>query len=89
MCPGEMSKNLHQSGPLGGENLSTFLQVGVVRYLCVVFTPSAPPTTRTTSTIGGRPCVSLKRGLNTETSPPPPVAMALFLANCDDLSADI
>ena len=86
---GALSKNVAQSGPLGRENLPTFWQVGVVRYLGVIFTPSEPPTTGTISSIRGRPCRSLGRGLSVEASPHPPVAMALFPADCDHWSAEI
>ena len=66
-----------------------FLQVEVVRYLGVIFTPSEPPTTGTISSIRGRPCRSLRRGLNAEARPPPLVAMALFSADCDHWGAEI
>ena len=39
---GALSKNLAQSGLLGRGNLRTFLQLRVVRYLGVIFTPSEP-----------------------------------------------
>ena len=49
-------------GPLGRENLPTFLQVRVVRYLGVIFTPSEPPTTGTISSSTGRPFQGTSRG---------------------------
>ena len=58
------------SGPLGGENLPTFLQIRVVCYLGVTFTPSELATTGTVSSTTGRRCRSLKRGLNAEARPP-------------------
>ena len=73
-----VKKTLGQSGPLGRETLPTVLQVRVVRYLGVIFTPSEPPTTGTVSSTRGRPCRSLRRGLNAEARPPPPVTMAMF-----------
>ena len=80
---------LSQSDPLGRKGLPTFLQVRVVRYLGVLFTPSEPPTTGTVSSTRGSPCRSLRRRLNVEASPPPSVSMALFPASCDNWSAEI
>ena len=50
----------------------------MVRYLGVIFTPSESPTAGSVSSTRGRPCRSLRRGLNAEARLPPPVSMALF-----------
>ena len=50
-----------------------FCELGwLVHYLGVIFTPSELPTSGTISSTGGRPCRSLRRGLNAGASPPTP-----------------
>ena len=80
---GALSKKLGQSDPLGTENLPTVLQVRVVRYLGVIFTPSEPPTIGTISSTRGRPCQSLRPGAEAR-HPPLGLAMALFPAGSDN-----
>ena len=49
-----------------------FCELGwLVHYLGVIFAPSELPTSGTVSSTGGRPCRSLRRGLNAGASPPP------------------
>ena len=66
---GGLLENLAKRGTHGGENFATFLRVGVVRYLGVIFTPTEPSTSGTVSSTRRRPCRSLGRGFNAEASP--------------------
>ena len=72
-----LAKILDQKGTHGRENLPAFLRVLVLQYLGVIFTPSEPPTSGSvlSTGTGGRPCRSLRWGLNAEATPPPPWAM--------------
>ena len=47
-----------------------FCELCLVRYLGAIFTHSEPPTSGSVSSSRGRPCRSLRWGLNAEASPP-------------------
>ena len=60
-----------------------FSELGwLVHYLGVIFTPSELPTSGTVSSPGGTPCRSLRRGLNAEARPPPPVSSPQSSKKC-------